>query len=404
MLLSPIEKKSKKISGGSILRKTAINFGAHFSNVMIWVLCEIESRICIGVVISTIEKGTNSKCQIAVMHIYSNEPHAELHKILLKRIKLLPQDFAASIIPYLQQQRNYPNVNVNHIEKFSELILPLANEAKISQSIIAKLEVKTLVEIPPPPPTYKLAPILPPLTTSSSSSDSEIPTVIRIPKNKLPQPSTYKQAFGVKSSKNFFISTTTTTDKKNFFNFVNELSHKKNSNKKQLKNQVKLYLRNSSKIDLHKLRTLCCDAKFTAFNSKVLRTFLQRIKRELLQKTSIPNSIEIKKSPIHGNGAFAKNEIQSDVRIDFVQGKIIDKNEDCNPIYALSVPNGTLLMENWTRFINGCSKKDEANVEFITTVIDGRNQIAVNSIKLIEKDTELLVYYGQQYTRFFDIN
>lgn len=359
---------------------------------MIWVLCEIENRTCIGVVIGTIQT-INAKCHIAVMHIYANEPQVEVYKILLKRIKLLvSEEFTDSIVPFLQQQRNYTKLTINHIEKFSTIVLPLTKEAKISQSIIAKIEVKKFTENQQNPPKNRSH-------TSSSELQS---TVIRIPKSKLPQ--TYRQLFGVPPA---------AKRPPTVFNIVSELSSKKISNKKQLKNHVKLYIRNLNKIDLDKLRTNCRKSHFTVANQKIIHTLQQQLKKKISkeekkekhheQQYEVPDCVEIKKSAKHGNGVFAKSDISSGVTIDFVRGKIVDKDADCDPIYALSVAKGTLLMENWTRFINGCSKENSANVHFISTLVNGEEHAAVNSIKSIKKDSELLVYYGENYTRFFDI-
>lgn len=123
------------------------------------------------------------------------------------------------------------------------------------------------------------------------------------------------------------------------------------------------------------------------------------------------DKIKIKKSKIQnaGYGAFTKVFIPSNTILDEYKGekkslKQIKESNNNKYVFLLNKTDGRkvyidaydLDKSNWTRFVNSIklnSQKKKQNTDYIQI----GNKILLKTIKDIEKDTELICDYGNNY-------
>lgn len=119
--------------------------------------------------------------------------------------------------------------------------------------------------------------------------------------------------------------------------------------------------------------------------------------------------IEIRPSPLHGLGAFAKQAIEAWTWVGNYTGKLVDWDAEGDYVLhvdmyddeferrrvRMTVDASDANTSSWCRYINSVKKeeKDKQNCRFF---ING-DVIGVETTRRILKDEELLVYYGDDY-------
>lgn len=136
----------------------------------------------------------------------------------------------------------------------------------------------------------------------------------------------------------------------------------------------------------------------------------------------IPKFIEIKKSKIHGLGAYAKKDIPRGTFLGNYMGKI-NKEVITGPYIFHSIRNEEIIsidatkktQSNWTRYMNCSNQHQTENVTcfYLTNKEDYiKNNKKVNlegyivfySNRDIQKGEELLYYYGDNYAEMLNID
>ena len=134
-----------------------------------------------------------------------------------------------------------------------------------------------------------------------------------------------------------------------------------------------------------------------------------------------PNFIEIKKSKVDGFGAFAKKNIKKNTFLGHYMGKISDEfitgpyvfhSQRNNDILSINASDKN--KSNWTRYMN-CSinnQTENVNSYFLTNkenYIRGDKKLNLEgyiifySNRDIEKNEELMYYYGDAYADLMNI-
>jgi len=135
-----------------------------------------------------------------------------------------------------------------------------------------------------------------------------------------------------------------------------------------------------------------------------------------------PKFVKIKKSSIHGRGAFSKVAIKKGTFLGHYMGKI-SKAMNTGPYIFHSKRNGDIISidanninySNWARYMNCSTNITNENVAsfFLTNkeIYKIKQQyknyegyIVFYANRNIKKGEELLYYYGDAYAKLLDIN
>lgn len=121
------------------------------------------------------------------------------------------------------------------------------------------------------------------------------------------------------------------------------------------------------------------------------------------KKTLPPNLLEIKKSPIHGEGVFALKTIPKGIKFGPYEGlEAIASSTG----YAWKIRGGKLVdgskveYSNWLRYVNCARNVSEQNL--VGFQFEGK--LYYRSVKEIHKGEELLIFYGEQFAKLLNID
>ena len=118
------------------------------------------------------------------------------------------------------------------------------------------------------------------------------------------------------------------------------------------------------------------------------------------ERLYINKNIEVKKSPLHGYGVFAKEKIEKDELIEECFFIVQPFSNPYNADYLFRWPQigdfkCNVLVLGFGGIYNSSETLDECNAYWQT---DETNNIFIfKSKKLIEKNEEILTYYGEKW-------
>ncbi|CAH0549351.1 unnamed protein product [Brassicogethes aeneus] len=129
-------------------------------------------------------------------------------------------------------------------------------------------------------------------------------------------------------------------------------------------------------------------------------------------KKTLPSCMEIRDSPIHNLGVFAKEDLENNLQMGPYEGLVTDK--DNAEGYSWKLNKGTLVNgmdeknSNWLRYVNCARHVNEQNI----IAFQYRGKLYYRTFRNIKKGEELLVYYGLKFAtelgikekNYFDAN
>jgi SET domain-containing protein len=118
------------------------------------------------------------------------------------------------------------------------------------------------------------------------------------------------------------------------------------------------------------------------------------------ERLHISEKIEVRKSPLHGYGVFAKEGIQKDETIEECFYLVQPNSNPYNSDYIYRWPQKGKFKYNvislgYGSIYNSSKLIDERNATWETD--DENNVFVFKSVKHIEKGEEILIYYGLKW-------